>query len=118
VFLFLEYVVEPRVFRRLYSSLLVVLLLIALVDVVGLVGLLIAPPLAAAIQLFFRSILPTGAQPVEIESVRKIADLGKRVESVREMAAEQEQQPSPQAASMLNRLDQLIAKANRLIEEE
>jgi len=118
VFLFLEFIVEPRLFRRLYSSLLVVLLLIALVDVLGLVGLLIAPPLAAAIQLFFRSIIPTASQPVEIESVRKIADLDERVQSVRELAAASEKEPSPQAASMLDRLDQLITKANRLIEED
>jgi len=118
VYLFLEFIVEPRLFRRLYSSLLVVLLLIALVDVMGLVGLLIAPPLAAAVQLFFRSLLPTVGQPAEIESVQKIADLDERVQSIREMFTTSETEPSPQAANMLDRLDQLITKANRLINED
>ena len=52
VLCFLEFVVEPRLFnRRRFSSLLVVIVVLVLVDEYGLIGILLAPPLAAAIQI-------------------------------------------------------------------
>jgi predicted PurR-regulated permease PerM len=49
----MEVVVEPRFFPRpQYSSLLLVLVVISLAITFGLVGVLLAPPLAAAIQIF------------------------------------------------------------------
>jgi predicted PurR-regulated permease PerM len=58
VLLLLELAVEPRFFnRRRYSSILIVLAMIPLADTFGVVGLILAPPLAAAIQIFLSTLL-------------------------------------------------------------
>jgi putative permease len=50
VLLLLEFVVQPRLFRRrLYNPILVIVMLVPLADGFGLLGLLAAPPLAVAI---------------------------------------------------------------------
>ena len=73
VLCFLEFVVEPRLFnRRRFSSLLVVIVVLVLVDEYGLIGILLAPPLAAAIQILAGQLMrsttttkATLAQPIE-----------------------------------------------------
>src|SRR5512134_3016951 len=58
VLCFLEFVVEPRLFnRRRFSSLLVVIVVLVLVDEYGLIGILLAPPVAAALQIFAGQLL-------------------------------------------------------------
>jgi len=57
IFLLMEFVLEPRLYRYdRYQKVLVLLVMIALVDVYGLIGLLLAPFLATAIQLLLSEI--------------------------------------------------------------
>ncbi len=52
VLMLLEWLVEPRLFRRKrYNPILLVLVAVAMVDWLGFFGLLIAPPVAAAVQI-------------------------------------------------------------------
>lgn len=52
VLMLLEWFVEPRLFqRKRYNPILLVLVAIGMVDWLGLLGLLIAPPVAAAVQI-------------------------------------------------------------------
>ena len=54
VFLVLELLVEPRFFnRRRYNALLSALVALALAELLGLVGLIIGPPIALAMQTYF-----------------------------------------------------------------
>jgi putative permease len=58
VMLLLEYVIEPRLFaRRAYSPVVPLVLILALIQEYGLLGLVIGPPLAAALQRLFVNLL-------------------------------------------------------------
>ena len=112
VLLFLELGVEPRLYsRRQYSSLLALVFMIALADVAGLVGLILAPPLAAAVQIFYtRLVVITIVQPVQNQA-SGIRDLEERLTRARETAASQGKEVTPQTASLIERLEKLIEKA-------
>ena len=52
VLMLLEWLVEPRLFRRKrYNPILLVLVAVGMVDWLGFLGLLIAPPVAATVQI-------------------------------------------------------------------
>lgn len=60
----LEYYVEPRLYRHeRYWNVLVVLVMLILGDALGLVGLLLAPPLAVAIQIVLNRLLAVEVTP-------------------------------------------------------
>jgi predicted PurR-regulated permease PerM len=108
---FLELVVEPRLFnRRRFSSLLVVIVVLVLADQFGLIGILIAPPLAAVIQIFasqlFRATIQTTPQLTEPINV-----LQARLESVQTSLAAQTETSAPEITNLVERLTDLIARA-------
>lgn len=120
VLLFLENIIEPRLFkRRQYSTWLAILFLMALGDSLGLIGAILAPPLATTVQIIFRRILqsssPAAIPATGYESARQIAGLGQRVRQVREMVANMSQEPSAQTRNMLDRLDDLVSEADQMI---
>lgn len=117
VLAFLEYVVEPRLFKReRFSSLLAVIVLLVLADEYGLIGVLVAPPIAAAIQIFAgqiirattRSMATPAAQPIDL--VQPIGVLRDRLASVQaQLAAQSESRPD--LVNLVERLTQLIDQA-------
>jgi predicted PurR-regulated permease PerM len=121
VLLFQELVIEPRFFpRQNYSSVILVLVILALSDVFGLIGLILAPLLAAAIQITFRFLAqpPVAATPVQLdygETVREIVALQERVANAKAMLASKEITPSPEVVSLVERLDRLILETNRYL---
>lgn len=115
---FLELVVEPRLFtRRHYSSLLVVILMVAMAQAYGVLGLLLAPPLAAAIQTIF-STLTRSTPPISQQ------DLAIQLNSLRERLAGMQEQidskdgdsPSPEVVNLLGRLSNIMEQAGQLFE--
>lgn len=114
IFLLLEVYVEPRLFnRRRYSSLLIVLIMIALADAFGMIGILIAPPLAAAIQIFFSRLLRQPATIATQEHTQRIADLKQRFALVQAMLEERDEPSTPELRSVINRLERLIEESSR-----
>ena len=120
VLLVLEVLVEPRLFnRRRYSSLLIVLFVVALADAYGLLGLIIAPPFAAATQMLFRNLMqvPAPAQPVDVKV--QVANLQARLLKVKEMIAG----PSgtagqPELTNLVERIDHLIRETEDFVRAE
>ncbi len=126
VLAFLEFVVEPRLFKReRFSSLLVVIVLLVLADEYGLIGILIAPPVAAAIQIIAgqlwrataRSMVAPPDRP--IVSAQPLGLLQTRLALVHaQLAAQPESRP--ELNNLIDRLGQLIEQAaqeeQRLIE--
>lgn len=113
----LEAFVQPRFFsRQNYSSLLMVILAFTLVDSLGLLAILAAPALTAAIQLFFQHMRrpPAGAMPKQ--AARQVADLQTRLKHIHAIADQLGAELTPQGANMIARLDALVAKANEWIE--
>lgn len=109
VLFFLELFIEPRfIRRRQFSSLLSILLIIALVEPFGLMGFLVAPPLAAAIELVIRYNLQARQPPAVSEAAQRIPQLRTRLEELRAAAENSEQPLEPQTIGMLERLETLI----------
>ncbi len=108
---FLEFVVEPRLFnRRRFSSLLVVIVVLVLVDQFGLIGILIAPPLAAVIQIFASQLLGA-TQATKPQLAQPASALQARLQSVQTLLAGQTESPTPEITSLVDRLTQLILRA-------
>jgi predicted PurR-regulated permease PerM len=115
VLVFLEYVVEPRLFNReRFSSLLVVIVLLVLSDQYGFIGILVAPPVAAAIQIFagqlIRSTTLARATPTPIELAQPIGVLQARLTAVQARLAAQTES-APELINLLDRLTKLIEQA-------
>lgn len=115
VLLFLQLAVEPRFFdRRRYNALITAVLIFGLADVLGLVGLLLGPPLATALQIvgheWMRQRLATNAAP----AFRSDRPLPERLADL-QTALSRSKSPAPEVASMVNRLEGLIAEAGPLL---
>lgn len=117
VLIVLEFIVEARFFpRQRYSSLLVVLLLIALALSSGLIGVIFAPPLAAAIQSLLSNLsLFQTPENDELRS-KKIEALNNRLAEVRNMIMKSEESPPPELSNLLERLEDLIGKTEAHLE--
>lgn len=118
VLFFLELVIEPRFIRRhQFSSLLSILIIIALIEPFGLLGLLVAPPIAATIELIFRYNLRMRPVPPEVQRDEKIEQLRARANHLRQLIQNHPEEPEPQTMNMLERLDNLLNRSDKVMEE-
>jgi predicted PurR-regulated permease PerM len=119
VLFFLEFYIESRFIRRQqYSSLLTILLIIAMIEPFGLWGLIVAPPLAASIQLLYRyNLLSRTAQDSAMDE-EKMVRLRARILLIRRMATNQEEEPEPQTINLLERLEDLLDRSDQALEEK
>ncbi|HMQ50888.1 MAG TPA: AI-2E family transporter [Anaerolineae bacterium] len=115
IFWLLEWMIEPRFFnRKRFSSLLLVILMIAFIDSLGLLGLLIAPPLAVAIQILFNQLIQERFSVATGETVPTLAELQERVAQLDELLAAQEMPASPKTLDLVDRLKNLLAETAQL----
>ena len=113
VLCFLEFVVEPRLFnRRRFSSLLVVIVVLVLVDEFGLIGILLAPPLAAAIQILAGQLLRS-TTTAKATLAQPISALQAQLASAKSLLATETVPPGPELNNLVDRLGQLIARADQ-----
>jgi predicted PurR-regulated permease PerM len=107
----MEYVIEPRFFKhRRYSPVLILLLTIPLVDALGLIGVVLAPPLAVAIQVLLSQLFL--AQSHKSAATIPAAELAERHQQL--MVAFTDDDPDfheTEMASVLKRLRRLIEEA-------
>jgi predicted PurR-regulated permease PerM len=105
VLLILKSVVEPRVMdQRRNNSLLIVLFVIILAEAFGFVGVLLAPPLAVAVQILLQELYPLFAQRYSQE-VQEAFELKKRLSRLRRSV---KSSASSEAARLVNQLYQLV----------
>lgn len=113
VFALMEFVVERRLYRqRRYGSLFAVLVALALLDVFGLIGLLIAPMIANVIQIVWAQWMQPPAKVAVQEAAKPALDLdglNTRLADARLQLAAIED-PSPRTAGLMQRLDTLLAR--------
>ncbi len=108
IFLLMEFVLEPRLYDRSKSgALLVILMMMAMVDALGIVGLLLAPPLALAIQIIIDEFLNAPLAPAPVAEAVTLQELEEQLAQVRTAVAQTETQ-SPRVRNMLERLEELI----------
>ncbi|MCA9866044.1 MAG: AI-2E family transporter [Anaerolineae bacterium] len=121
VLAFLEFVVEPRLFRRnQFSGVLIIVVMVMMVDTYGLTGFLIAPPLAVAAQVLVSQIIyaarHTSTTAVEIDTLEeRLISIQKHYDEAMETG--DETMPR-EIASLVGRLNGLLAEARRLAPDE
>lgn len=119
VLFFLELFVEPRfIRRRQFSSLLSILLIIALIEPFGLFGLIVAPPLAAAIELIFRYNVQSKQVSENLKETERISQLRARTLAIRKITENNEQNIEPQTLNLLTRLENLIDQADDVLDRQ
>jgi putative permease len=116
----LEFLVEPRLFDgRRHSPILTVLLMIPLADAYGLAGLIIAPLLAASIQITFSNLVAYYRTTAALKATpARIDDLQSRLASIQTMLASPYYPRSPEVNNLLNRLSVLMEKASHTLPPE
>ncbi|RIK44914.1 MAG: hypothetical protein DCC55_00850 [Chloroflexi bacterium] len=114
VLIVMEFWLERRLYTQdRYWGVLVVLVMLALGDALGLVGLLVAPPLAVALQIAINNLLqrptPQMAEPLytDLHQLRlRLAALQERIHTAGEKS-------SPVLVNLMQRLETLIGEAER-----
>jgi putative permease len=105
---------ESRLLKQGYGALIVVVVMVALVDAFGLIGLLLAPPLAAALQVVLNYARQASVTPQSTKINDEIEDLQIRLDSLRAELVN-EASPDPQAADLTRRLTQLLQRARSVL---
>lgn len=116
VFMALEFFVEPRFFnRRRYNALLVALAALALASQLGLIGLLVGPPLGVMIQIFgehWRS----RSQAADAGSGFSLQTLKDRLVALEGTIDGLDNPPGPELLSILQRLRTLLDNAEQALD--
>jgi putative permease len=116
VFLLLEFVVEPRLYnRRQYSALLVVLVLIIMGEAYGLLGILAAPPLAAALQILMTTLMAPATPPAEKPVDEHFVLLQERLTVLRATISAAGADAPPQLLSLVARLEKLLDETRAVL---
>ncbi|MBN1250402.1 MAG: AI-2E family transporter [Anaerolineae bacterium] len=106
--------VKPRFFkRRQDDTILTVVILMALSDVFGPIGIIVAPPISAVCQILWSSLV---SRRVVAASAAQISDLRERQAQIWAVAEEMEGPPSPVVTSSLRRLTRLIERAEPVLQ--
>ncbi len=110
VFLFLEFLVEPRLYpRNQYGVILVIIVMMAMIDAFGLLGLLLAPPLALSVQIGLEELLSAPLTPSATTAI-SLAEIEEQLQQVQSTIAITEVE-SPRITSMVARLEELMEQA-------
>jgi predicted PurR-regulated permease PerM len=116
ILLFLKLVIEPRFFPRYkYSSLFVVLFVIALAETFGVIGVILAPPLAVAVQILFQHLYPLPELIVTTEASEEVASIRKRLLEIRRRFHDSRKRESMR---LVERLQRLLRRTADYLQEE
>jgi predicted PurR-regulated permease PerM len=106
---------KPRLFNRSWNNpMLTVILLLALSDAFGLLGILVAPPLSIVCQILWNNLVSNREAAVV---TTQISDLQERLARVQAAVAAMDE-PPPLVTSSMERLIQLFEKAEPILEVE
>jgi predicted PurR-regulated permease PerM len=111
VFIGLEVLINMRLMpQRGFSSILLVLVLVAMGQVGGLVGVILAPLVAVALQLILGAM--SRQRPVEVSSaaIDALGSLNQQLDTVKQKVASHDAVFVPEIVTLTNRLDQLLTK--------
>ena len=116
VFAFLELVVERRlVTPEGRSNMLVLLVMLSMGEAFGVVGLLLAPPVAMAIYIFLTQLVTPAMAVTEPAALAPTVDhLEARLEEVRGLIGGLEADSAPRLANMTARMEELLQQARKV----
>jgi predicted PurR-regulated permease PerM len=116
ILLALKFVIEPRFFPRYkYSSLLIVLFVIALAETFGFMGVVLAPPLAVAVQILFQHLYPFSELTVTAEASEEVSGIRTRLIELRKRLQAYRKRESMR---LIDRLHRLVRRTNEYLQEE
>ena len=106
--------VRPRIFdRRWDNPILTIVMLIALENAFGLLGILIAPPISAAFQILWKLLV---SHRQASGAAAQVSDLKERQERLWAIIGAMDKPPPALVASSMERLTKLIAKAEPVLQ--
>ena len=115
ILLTLNLVIEPRFFPRYkYSALLIVLFVIALAETIGFIGVILAPPLAVAVQILFQHLYPL-PELTASEISEEVSDMKKRLLELRRRIQNSRKRDSMR---LMERLQRLLRRTTDYLQEE
>jgi predicted PurR-regulated permease PerM len=114
VLIALQVWVEPRLFQRKWDNpMLTLVILLALANAFGLLGILIAPPLSVVCQILWNLLINDRQAP---ETAVQVSDLKERQARLRLAIEEMEGPPPPLVVSSMERLSGLLKKAEPILQ--
>lgn len=115
ILLALKLLIEPRFFSRYkYSSLLIVLFVIALAQAFGFIGVVLAPPLAVAVQILFQHLYSFATPTVSTEVSEQAINIKTRLLQLRRRVQEH---AGREAIRLIDRLHRLVNQTTDYLEE-
>ena len=113
VLIVLQVWVEPRLFRRKWNNpLLTLVILLALADAFGLLGIILAPPLSVVCQILWNLLVSDRLAPA---TAVQVSDLKERQAALRSAIEEMKEPPPPLVISSMERLAALLEKAEPVL---
>jgi predicted PurR-regulated permease PerM len=114
VLIALQIWVEPRLFKRkLDNPILTLIILLAMADVFGLLGIIFAPPLSVVCKILWNLLVSDRLAP---ETAVQVSDLKERQARLRLAVEEMEGPPPPLVVSSMERLAGLLEKAEPILQ--
>lgn len=114
VLIALQVWVEPRLFRRKWDNpILTLVILLAMADAFGLLGILVAPPLSAVCQILWNLLVINRLASGE---AAQVSDLKGRQSHLRAVIKEMDELPPPLVISSMERLTDLLEKAEPILQ--
>ena len=114
VLIALQVWVEPRLFRRTRNNpILTLVILLAMADAFGLLGIIVAPPLSVACQTFWNLLISERMTP---DTSLQVSDLKERQARLYVALNDIDGPPLPLIASSMERLANLLEKAEPVLE--
>jgi putative permease len=106
--------VKPRLFKRKWDNpILTIVLLIALADAFGMVGIIIAPPISVVCQILWSHLV---SRRVVLGAAAQVSDLKERQGRVWEVIQAMDEPPMAVVTSSMERLTHLIEKAEPILQ--
>lgn len=109
--------VEPRLFRHKWNNpILTLVILLALADAFGLLGIILAPPLSVVCQILWNLLVSERVAPATPDTAVQVSDLKERQARLRLAIEEMEGPPPPLVLSSMERLAGLLEKAEPILQ--
>jgi len=106
--------IEPRLFRRKWDNpILTLVILLAMADAFGLLGIIVAPPLSAVCQTLWNLLVSNRLAP---GPATQVSDLKERQAHLQAAIREMDELPPPLVISSMERLIDLLEKAEPILQ--
>jgi predicted PurR-regulated permease PerM len=113
VLIALQVWIEPRLYKRKWNNpILTLVILLAMADAFGLLGILVAPPLSVICQILWSRLV---SNRLPLEAASQISDLKERQTRLLIVINEMDELPPPLVISSMERLTHLIEKAEPIL---